>query len=258
MPAGPRGRCASRATGRPLLDAASAAIAGSSAGWSFRPDLPRTRCALCAGVPALAVCADCGVEERLYADGHCVRCALALRARELLGEPGGPFEPLYEAIVSAPQPYSVHNWLRSSGPAAILKQLVAGTMPLTHEALDRHLRRRSADHLRHLLVASGLLPPRDEALVELETWVARCLGEVDDAQRVGCCAPMPRGGCCAGPASEQRPPDAPRTPTAHAKKCLNAAISFLEFLGDRNTSLASCTQADMDDWFTRARRAPSW
>ena len=212
------------------------------------PGSAATRCALCAGVPALAVCADCGVEERLYADGHCVRCALALRARELLGEPGGPFEPLYEAIISAPQPYSVHNWLRSSGPAAILKQLVAGTMPLTHEALDRHLRRRSADHLRHLLVASGLLPPRDEALVELETWVARCLGEVDDAQQRRVLRSYATWRVLRRARQRAEAARRPRTPTAHAKSCLNAAVSFLEFLGDRNTSLESCTQADIDAW----------
>ncbi|MHB8438593.1 MAG: hypothetical protein ACYDD4_05450 [Acidimicrobiales bacterium] len=207
-----------------------------------------TRCAACAGVPALAVCADCGVEDRLYAEGRCVRCALALRARALLGGPRGPFEALYEAIVSAPQPYSVHNWLRSSGPAAILKELVAGTTPLTHEALDDHPRGRSADHLRHLLVASGLLPPRDEALVELERWVARRLGEVEDAQERRVLRSYATWRVLRRARQRAEAARRPRTPTAHAKSCLNAAVYFLEFLGERNTSLESCTQVDIDAW----------
>ncbi|MGH2929152.1 MAG: hypothetical protein ACRDL8_13190, partial [Solirubrobacteraceae bacterium] len=131
------------------------------------------RCASCAGVPGLGRCASCGREERNYADGRCVRCTLEIRARALLGPPGGTFEALYRAIVSAENPYSVCNWLRSSGPASILADLVSGRLALSHEALDALPARRSADHLRHLLVAAGLLSPRNDDLVALEEWVKR-------------------------------------------------------------------------------------
>jgi hypothetical protein len=40
----------------------------------------------------------------------------------------------------------------------------------------------------------------------------------------------------------------PRTPTAHAKTNLNAAIAFIEFLGQRGHDLAACTQTDIDTW----------
>jgi len=206
------------------------------------------RCATCAGVPGLATCKSCGAEERPFAHGRCVRCTLEIRARLLIGAPGGPFEPLYRAIVSAPRPYSVCNWLRTSGPAGILGELVSGDLPLTHDALDSHPRRRSADHLRHLLVAAGLLAVRDDALVALEDWVGRRLGEIADPahrQQIRAYATwrvLRR--------VRQRKGQKPRsvTATAHAKVRIDAAVSFLEFLARRDRLLCDCTQGDVDDW----------
>lgn len=209
------------------------------------------RCADCAVPPVrgLAVCGACGVEDRPYADGCCVRCTLSIRARALLGEPGGPYEPLYRAIVAAPQPYSVCNWLRSSGPAAILTELVAGTLPLTHEALDAHPRRRSADSLRHLLVASGLLIARDDDLAALEAWAIDRLAEVDDVHQRRVLRSYATWRVLRR--ARQRAGRGPaRTPTRHAKVCLNTAIAFLAFLARRQRELGDCTQGDVDDWLT--------
>ncbi len=208
------------------------------------------RCATCAGVPGLATCASCGREERPYAHGRCVRCTVEIRARALLGPPDGPFEPLYRAIVSANKPYSVCNWLRSSGPASILGDLVSGTLPLSHDALDALPNRGSADHLRHLLVAAGLLPARNDALVALEEWVGRRLEEIGDVERrrhVHAYATW-RVLNRARRRAERDP--SPRTATRYAKTCLNAAISFLEFLDQHERHLRDCTQSDVEDWLT--------
>ena len=206
------------------------------------------RCATCAGVPGLATCTSCGAEERPFAHGRCVHCTVEIRARLLVGAPGGLFEPLYRAIVSAPRPYSVCNWLRTSGPADILGEIVSGDLPLTHDALDAHPRRRSADHLRHLLVAAGLLAARDDALVALEDWIGRRLGEIAD--------PAHRRQVRAYATwrvlrrVRQRKGQDPRssTATAHAKVRIDAAVSFLEFLASRDRVLCDCTQGDADDW----------
>jgi hypothetical protein len=126
------------------------------------------RCGQCAGAAPLATCGSCGAEERPYLDGCCVRCALARRTGELIGDVNGPFQAVYEAIVAAPQPYSAHNWLRRSAAAKLLGEVVSGRPAVTHEALDAHRARRGADYLRHLLVANGVLVPRDDALARLE------------------------------------------------------------------------------------------
>jgi hypothetical protein len=46
----------------------------------FPPGGAARLCADCAAMPSLARCADCRIEDRLYRDGRCVRCALADRA----------------------------------------------------------------------------------------------------------------------------------------------------------------------------------
>ena len=208
------------------------------------------RCATCAGVPGLATCTSCRREERPFAHGRCVRCSLEIRARAFLGPPDGPFEPLYQAIVSTKKPYSVCNWLRSSGAAGILGDLVSGALPLTHDALDALLTRRSADHLRHLLVAAGLLPRRNDTLVALEEWVARHLEEIGDVERrqqvhaYATWRVLNRARRRA-----ERDPSSPSA-TRYAKTRVRAAISFLDFLDQRQRHLCDCTQSDVDDWLT--------
>lgn len=208
------------------------------------------RCASCTGMPELARCASCSREERNYADGRCVRCTLEIRARALLGPPDGPFEPLYRAIVGAEKPYSVCNWMRSSGPASILGDLVSGRLPLAHEALDALPNRRSADHLRHLLVAAGLLSPRNDDLVALEEWVMGRIEAIRDVERrrqVQAYATW-RVLNRARRRAERDP--SPRTATRYAKTRVQAAISFLEFLDQRERRLCDCTQSDVEDWLT--------
>ncbi len=213
------------------------------------PPGPTARfCADCAGVPPLATCRSCGAEERPYHQGCCVRCALAERARDLTGGPHGPFPAVYQAIIAAPQPYSAHNWLRSAAGATILAELAAGTLPLTHRALDTHPRPRAANFLRHLLVAHGVLPARDDVVVRLEAWVAArldeltCPGHRRLLRSYATWRVLRR--------ARRRAEHVPRahTPTRHAKNCLLAAIAFLAFLEHRDRDLASCTQADIDAW----------
>ena len=208
-----------------------------------------THCASCAGAPGLANCAACGADERPYKNGLCVRCALAERAREVLGDGPGPLSSVRDALVGAPQPYSAHNWLRSGVSAGILADVASGALALTHEALDHHPRPRAANYLRHVLVAHGALPERDDALARLEAWVAARLSSV---------APQHRQALRSYATwrvlrrARQRAEVARRPPTrtARAKTCLNAAMAFLSFLDEQGTDLRGAAQADMDTWLS--------
>lgn len=207
-----------------------------------------TRCASCAGVPALATCRSCGAEERPYANGCCVRCALGEQARRLVGPPGGPLEAIYAAIVAARQPYSAHNWLRSAASAKILGELGTHGVAVSHEALDTCAPRPAADFLRHLLVANGVLAPRDEGLVRLETWIRARLEAIDDADRRRLLRSYATWRLLRR--ARQRAAGSPQgqTPVAHSKAYLNAAVAFLAFLDDRGRVVAECSQADVDAW----------
>jgi len=206
------------------------------------------RCADCAGVAPLATCRSCGAEERPYLDGCCVRCALASRAADLIGGTDGPLRAVYEAIVAAPQPYSAHNWLRRSAAARLLGEVASGQVALTHEALDAQRPRQGADYLRHLLVAHGVLTGRDDALVRLEAWAADHLARVADPGQRRLLRSYARWRVLRRARQRSEAAGAARTPTRHAKVCLNAAVAFLAFLAARQRDLGSCTQGDVDDW----------
>ena len=213
------------------------------------PPRPGARsCAGCAEAPPLATCRSCGAEERPYLDGCCVRCALAIPAAELTGGPEGQLRAVYEAIVAAPQPYSAHNWLRCSVAAELLGEVATGQLALTHEALDAHPARRGADYLRHLLVANGVLPAHDDALVRLEAWVGKRLANVEDQAQRRLLRSYATWRVLRRARQRAEAAGAPRTATRYAKVNLNSAIAFLGFLAARQADLAGATQADLDDW----------
>lgn len=205
-------------------------------------------CCDCAGVPPLARCKDCGIEDRPYADGRCVRCALAERSARLLGGPRTELGGLHHAIVSARQPYSAHNWLARSGGAAILAEIASGALALTHEALDAHPRPGAARYVRQMLVAADVLAVRDEALVALEAWVTRRVESVNDPEHRRLLRAYATWGVLRRARQRAEQAKAVRTPTRHAKTRLLAAIAFLAWLAERDRTLADTEQGDIEAW----------
>jgi len=159
-----RGTCASCHANRRLLSPAG-------------PD--PTLCADCAGLPVTHACTDCAIEDKLYERGRCERCALRRRTGELLRAGGKQIptalQDVHDAIINTPTPRSALNWLRQGASARLLADLAAGELACTHQALDDHPQARAAGYLRHVLVAGGALPVRDEALAQLESWVSSTL-----------------------------------------------------------------------------------
>ncbi|MGH3407001.1 MAG: hypothetical protein ACRDRJ_31540, partial [Streptosporangiaceae bacterium] len=209
-------------------------------------------CADCAGLPVICACGDCGIEDKLYERGRCERCSLRRRAAALLAGPGGGtpsgLQPVLEAICAARNPKSALNWLRRSHGAALLGELASGKLPATHQALDADPRRRAADFLRHMLTAGGVLPARDEELARVARWVSVVLETVEPAparwlvQAYATWQVMRRLRASAGRAGR------PRTYTAHARRNIRAAVSFLAWLHGRGRALADCRQSDVDSW----------
>jgi len=209
-------------------------------------------CASCAGLPVTSMCADCGTEDKMFEKHRCARCSLRRRAVTLLSAGTGhvpdTLAAVLEAICAARTPVAALNWLRTGAAAAILADLAAGRLAATHEALDEHPRPQAVSHLRHMLTAGGVLPPRDEELARAEQWLSELLAGIgipEHRRLVHAFATwqvMRR----LRRASETR--RRPRTYTAHARNTISAAARFLAWLGARGTALAGCRQADVEDW----------
>jgi hypothetical protein len=241
-----RGRCTDCGQTRRLVDP---------------PGPEATRCAACAGVtvPGGHVCSDCGVEDRLFERGRCVRCALARRAHALLASDAEhvptALAPVYDAITTAAQPYSAHNWLRTSTGAAILGDIAAGRLAATHEALDAHPQPRAADYLRRMLVAHGALPPRNEELARAERWVADLLAGIERPPDRRLVAAYATWRVLRRLRHRAEHTTGPWTPTRNAKTRLSAAVALLNWLADHQRTLADARQADIDTWLTTRPRA---
>jgi hypothetical protein len=215
-------------------------------------------CADCAGVPVFSACGDCGAEDKLYEKGRCARCSLRRRARELLSDGTGSVIPelgsMLDAITGTRQPRSALNWLRKGAGAALLAEVAAGKLAVSHEALDAHPRHKAADYLRHMLTASGALPPRDEGLARAGQWLGEILDKMNPAadrriaQAYATWQVMRR--LRASPAAGTRPV----APTAHARNNIRAAVNLLAWLRGRGTMLADAGHADIDQWL---RTGPS-
>jgi hypothetical protein len=215
-------------------------------------------CADCAGLLVTHACALCGVEDKLFEQGRCARCSLRQRAAALAGGTSGAVAALSsiaESIAATRNPYTALNWLRTGAAAAILADVAAGRTALNHQALDEHPHHRAADYLRHMLVAGGALPARDEALARVELWSRDVLGAIDHpADRQLARAYLTwRILRRLRRRSENSP--GPRTPAGHARHQVHAVIAFLAWLRQHNLTLASCRQRDVETWLATSPSA---
>ena len=209
-------------------------------------------CATCAGMPVTCACTSCGTEDKLYERGLCARCSLRRRATALLTGPGGgipaALAPVLEAICAARNPRSALNWLSRSEAAALLAQVTSGTLPATHQALDACPRRRAADQMRQMLVAGGVLPPRDEELARAEQWLAALLSDITDPGHRQLVRAFATWHVHAPPAPRRRgqaPAPDPHRPRAEHHQRSRPAPGLARRAGDRP---AGCRQADIDEW----------
>ena len=214
-----------------------------------------TTCADCAGLAVTHACIDCGLEDKLYERHRCQRCALRRRTGELLRARGEAIPPelvaVHDAITATATPRTALNWLRNGAGAAVLADLAAGTTPISHAALDAHPRRRGADYLRHVLVAAGVLPARDEPLARLEAWVATLLTAVQQPEHRRLLHAYATWRVLRRLRRRAARNTAGPTPTGYSRTQLLVATRFLAWLDQTGPTLAQCRQRDVDTWLAK-------
>lgn len=219
-------------------------------------------CADCAGLLVTHACALCGVEDKLFEHGRCARCSLRQRAAALTGTAaqdapgiGAALNGVTDAIAAAPSPYTALNWIRTGAAAAVLADVAAGRTALTHHALDEHPHRRAADYLRHMLVAGGALPDRDEALARVELWSRDVLEGIDHPADRQLARAYLTWRILRRLRRRSENSSGPRTPAGHARHQVNAVVAFLTWLRQHDLTLGSCRQGDVETWLATSPSA---
>lgn len=188
----------------------------------------------------------------------CLHCSAADRFDELIttadGAPAPGLLALRNAFLKAEQPRSIHTWLDRSPGRHILTELAAGTLELTHEALDARPQTPAVIHLRALLIASGALPERDPELARLQraiTTITVTLEHREDRRLLHAYATwrvLHR---------LRRYPVGSVTPlaAAGAQARLAHTARFLAWLHQQGHSLTDATQLELDMWLADHRQA---
>jgi hypothetical protein len=214
-------------------------------------------CSACAvpGAEFWRTCPGCGQEGRIVL-GHCKTCRLREQLRDLLAGPGGTISPalqgLYDNLAGSERPSTALHWLGKS-TAGVLRELAAGQRPLTHSALDELPDSKPLRHLRTILVATGTLPPRDEQMARLETWISRAVAErPGPAERrllhqyaVWHVVRRLRGRLAGQHATYGQ--------FLAAQRNVRAAIALLDWLAVRGLTLENAGPGDLDAWLGDAR-----
>ena len=197
-------------------------------------------------------CTECGTTERLYHHGLCTRCACRQHLLSLLSHDQGGLHPHAEAIyhvLAASNPAPLMKWLtRGSAARDILAEISQASQPPGHAALDRYPPSRAARHLRKILVAGGILPARDERLAELERWAAQKTGQIEDPAERRIVRSFATWHHLRRLRRESQRHHITAEQADYVHNEIRAAVKLITWLRDNGTSLAACTQRDIDTW----------
>jgi hypothetical protein len=199
-------------------------------------------------------CPRCGELAAHRRHISCRRCTLRQRLHDLLSDSTGAIHPrlqgLHDHLAGHERPDTVLVWLGKKVVATTLAELAAGQRPFTHQELDQMPDSRPLEHLRSVLVATGVLPPRDEQLARLEHWIAVTVAHQSDPDhrevlhRYAVWHVLRR--------LRHRLSDNHATygQLTAAKRNITAAVAFLDRLASTGQTLATARQGDLEDWLT--------
>ncbi|MFT3872262.1 MAG: hypothetical protein QM714_06380 [Nocardioides sp.] len=213
-------------------------------------------CPTCFQAPVVecSVCGQQALGRRTTKNGRpwCFGCQATERIDQLLAPTGTmppQLKPVRDALASTYRPRSIlSNW-NSTVALNLFAQLINENDDLTHEVLDAQGDRFSVGYLRALLVATGVLPERDEQAARLDRWTTALLANVEDPDQRKLLTRYARWHVIA----RARPDRHGQLRPTVADRCrqeIRTAQRFLTHLDERGVSLESCRQYDIDTWLT--------
>ena len=124
--------------------------------------------------------------------------------------------------------------------------MAAGTMAVTHDALDAHPQTSAASYLRNMLIANGALEPRDDQLVGLERRNNRTVAAIERPEDRKIVAAFARWHVLRRLRRQAGRNTTARTAIRHARIQVLGAIRLLDWLAANGLELATATQGDVD------------
>lgn len=209
-------------------------------------------CGPCSGDGRNWICDQCGRVDLLIGGTQCIACAATTRVTELLTGPDGQvrcqLDGVRRFLLENNTPERTLGILNDAQWIRILGEVVAAdNEPISHALLDDLHAGNPVNHLRAVLVHTGVLQPRDNDLDPLDPWLKSFLAGLPHqsarllrtfaqwsvlprtrhrAARLGATANTPR----------------------YVRTRIETAAHFLAWLRENDRTLAEATQHDVDTW----------
>ncbi|MFD7163720.1 site-specific integrase [Streptomyces violascens] len=199
-------------------------------------------------------CPTCGQAERLRSSGPCPRCTLKQRLHELLANGPDSIPPklqaLHDALAGTERAATGLRWLSGGIVSTVLSDLGSGRRPLTHEALDELPEGKVVEHIRSVLVATGVLPQRDEQMVRLERHVKDLVASHATVEGRKSLHRYATWHLLRRLRRRSRGKEITYYQLRVARQHLRAAVYLLNWLKGQDLTLATCRQTDLERWMT--------
>ncbi|MEU5539122.1 hypothetical protein [Streptomyces sp. NPDC020362] len=162
-------------------------------------------------------------------------------------------DPVFTALADS-KASSLLLWLSHRRPKQILRALAEGTGPVTHTTLDEMPESKVVAYLRAALVATDVLPARDEQLVALERWLSAFLQRVEDPHERTLISRFATWVHLRRLRSRARRRPITRGQCQTVRLDIYAAVALQRWLRQRGSSLTTCDQAEIDEWLAQTGR----
>ena len=210
-------------------------------------------CGPCAGHPPEFACTTCAATCAAPGQRTCAQCAMNQHLHATLADPAlgipAQLQPLLAAFTLAANPGSVSDWLRRRPGGTILAELAATAhhQQITHHLLDERPQTHALHHVRDVLVSAGVLPPRAEYLERISPWLDTILTDAPPCH-ASLVRPYATWHVLRRARQRARKKGFTHSAAAWARTHILAALQFLAWLDARGQTLATATQADIDNW----------
>ncbi|MFZ2112687.1 MAG: hypothetical protein WAU77_03010 [Solirubrobacteraceae bacterium] len=152
------------------------------------------------------------------------------------------------ALAENPKPYTVLRWMGKSKSYETLLELLAGTLALTHEALDGVDRGQSTIFLRAALVRHGALGERHGQSAALATFIDDQLLRVPDGPDRLALRTFATWKVQHELARSERQGRVKRTAGHYARTLIRVAADLLAWLSQHDMTLGDLRQEHLDYW----------
>ncbi len=200
-------------------------------------------------------CTRCGTVTRLIAK-LCPRCRADQMIREMipdaLASSDARIAHLRERWFQGAPSKVIYAFERDTVACTLITRVLADPSLRTHAYLDQAGSEFQTRAVRSVLIDHELLPPRDELLARFEIWLADALAEIPDPSERRTVTQYARWRHLRTLRGNTMPSRAGQLSWRRIE--IMGIIEFLSWAHARGASLASLTQADVDEWLTSGAR----